>query len=86
MTCACALPCQYVATLVAGRVRATVAVALTERTTCSDRVATRRGTEASAECSARTAGSGEADGKDEDEQQTTQHEILQEGPGGTGHS
>jgi hypothetical protein len=28
------------------------------------------------------AGAGEADGKDEDEQQTAQHGILQEGPGG----
>jgi hypothetical protein len=52
VTSASALPCQYVATLVAGRVRETVASAVTERTTRSDRVATWRGTEASAECSA----------------------------------
>src|SRR5215210_2569563 len=56
VTRASALPCQYVATLVAGRVRATVVAAATERTTRSDRMATWRGTEASAECSATRLG------------------------------
>src|SRR5215207_7803601 len=56
VTRASAFPLQYVATLIAGRVRATVAAVVTERTTRSDRVATRRMTEASADCSATTMG------------------------------
>src|SRR5215211_835531 len=56
VTRASALPFQYVATLVAGRLRATVASAVTECTTRSDRVATWRVTEASADCSATTPG------------------------------
>src|SRR5215213_10119587 len=55
VTRASALPFQYVATLVAGRLRATVASAVTECTTRSDRVATWRVT-ASADCSATTPG------------------------------
>src|SRR5215218_45971 len=56
VTCASALPCQYVATLVAGSLRATVAESVTDRTTRSDRVSTLRGGEASAECSATRLG------------------------------
>jgi hypothetical protein len=52
VTCASGLPFQYAATLVAGCFRPTVAAVVIERTTRSDRVATWRGTEASAECSA----------------------------------